>query len=324
MRMSILALVAKSAIIDRAVADAAFALKQGEISEPVQGRFGTVLVRVVKIEPEQSRPAEEIAREAKRNIALGRARTQLQELHDKIEDDACRRPCVERGRQEARSSHPHDRRRRSLRPRPRWRAGHGHSAGKQSPESALSLPMSRSRTIRCNPKAAIVWFDVIGVTPSRERTIEEVKDRVEQSWRNEQIAARLKTKAAELTDKLKSQGMAEIAAANGLKVETADKLKRGAPTPALPARVLEQIFRTAKGEPGNGEAESPVRVVFRVTDVAVPTLDPGAAETKKLDTALRRSLGEDLLAQYVTRLETDLGTTINQDALRTAIGGGAN
>ena len=45
-------LVAKSAIIDPAIADAAFALPSGEISQPVQGRFGTALVQVLKIEPE--------------------------------------------------------------------------------------------------------------------------------------------------------------------------------------------------------------------------------------------------------------------------------
>ena len=41
-----LGLVAKSAIIDPAIADAAFALPSGEISQPVQGRFGVALVKV--------------------------------------------------------------------------------------------------------------------------------------------------------------------------------------------------------------------------------------------------------------------------------------
>ena len=44
--------VAKTGIIDPAVAEAAFALKEGEVSAPVKGRFGAVLVTVRKIEPE--------------------------------------------------------------------------------------------------------------------------------------------------------------------------------------------------------------------------------------------------------------------------------
>ena len=45
----------KAAVIDRAVADAAFALKEGEVSAPIQGRFGIALVQVLKIEPEHVR-----------------------------------------------------------------------------------------------------------------------------------------------------------------------------------------------------------------------------------------------------------------------------
>ena len=46
-----LGLVAKSAILDPAIADAAFSLPSGEVSQPVQGRFGVALVKVGKIEP---------------------------------------------------------------------------------------------------------------------------------------------------------------------------------------------------------------------------------------------------------------------------------
>src|SRR5262249_39826524 len=53
--------VTRTSMLDRVVADAAFALKEGEVSAPVQGRFGTVLVRVTKIEPEKVPTFEEAA-----------------------------------------------------------------------------------------------------------------------------------------------------------------------------------------------------------------------------------------------------------------------
>ena len=46
-----LGMVAKSEIIDPAIADAAFSLPSGEISQPVQGKFGVALVKIGKIEP---------------------------------------------------------------------------------------------------------------------------------------------------------------------------------------------------------------------------------------------------------------------------------
>ena len=77
----------KTELVDRTVADAAFALKEGEVSAPIAGRFGTALVRVVKVEPERIRPFEELAPEIKRNLTRDRARPELQNLHDKVEDE---------------------------------------------------------------------------------------------------------------------------------------------------------------------------------------------------------------------------------------------
>src|SRR5436305_906313 len=45
-----LGMITKSAIIDPAIADAAFALPSGEVSQPIQGQFGVALVKIGKIE----------------------------------------------------------------------------------------------------------------------------------------------------------------------------------------------------------------------------------------------------------------------------------
>ena len=37
-----------------------------------------------------------------------------------------------------------------------------------------------------------VWYDVLGITPSRERSLDEVKDQVEARWRDDQITSRLR------------------------------------------------------------------------------------------------------------------------------------
>src|SRR5204862_6920117 len=60
-----LGMIAKSAIIDPAVADAAFSLPSGEVSQPVQGRFGVALVKIGKIEPGTMPPYEIVAAQVK-------------------------------------------------------------------------------------------------------------------------------------------------------------------------------------------------------------------------------------------------------------------
>ncbi len=78
--------VPKSSIIDQAVADAAFALKEGEVSAPVQGRFGTAIVRVLKIQPGTTQTYEQVANAIKGDIAIERARAQIAGIRDKLED----------------------------------------------------------------------------------------------------------------------------------------------------------------------------------------------------------------------------------------------
>ena len=61
-------------------------------------------------------------------------------------------------------------------------------------------------------------------------------------------------------------------------------------------------------------------MVFRVTEITVPPLEAESADAKRFDDLLRRAIADDMLAQYVSRLETDIGVTINQAALNQITG----
>src|SRR5260370_9343342 len=76
----------KAAMIDRAVADAAFSLKEGEVSAPVQGRFGTLLLQVLTIEPQQRPPFDHVPGDLKQDLAMARAKNDIFDLYNKIED----------------------------------------------------------------------------------------------------------------------------------------------------------------------------------------------------------------------------------------------
>jgi peptidyl-prolyl cis-trans isomerase D len=82
-----LGLIAKSAIVDQAIADAAFSLQSGEVSQPEQGRFGSALVKIGKIEPGVEPSYESSAANLKKEIASERARAKVAELRDKMEDE---------------------------------------------------------------------------------------------------------------------------------------------------------------------------------------------------------------------------------------------
>jgi len=168
-----------------------------------------------------------------------------------------------------------------------------------------------------------LWYDVIGIAPSRDRTLEEVKDKVEARWRDDKVAERVAAKAADMLDRLKAGApFAEIAAANGVKVDTKTGVQRARGAEPLSTRAVDAAFRTAKGAPGMAEGNAPTeRVVFVVTDVTVPPFDAASTQAQRYNERLRRMLTEELFEQYVRRLQTDLGTTINQDAIARIRGG---
>ena len=314
--------VAKSAVIDRAAADAAFALKEGEVSAPVQGRFGTVLVQVLKIEPEQVRPLEQVAGEIKQELATARAKTEIFDIYNKIEDARAE------GKSLAEAAANLKLEARTFEVDRSGRDPTGQPANIPDAQRLLQMAFSTDVGVERDPlqfQDGYIWFDVAGITPSRDRSLDDVKDQVETRWREQEIATRLNAKATAILDKVKAGvPLAEAAAADHLKIETLAGLKRGQASGPLAPAAVDVVFRTAKEAVGKAEAGEPgEQVVFRVTDIVVPNIDLASEDAKRIVEALNRGLSEDVLGEYIAKLESEIGVTINQSALNQVVSGGA-
>jgi peptidyl-prolyl cis-trans isomerase D len=320
-----LGLIAKSAIVDSAIADAAFSLPSGEVSQPEQGRFGVALVKVGKIEPGVEPSYGNVASDLKKEIAADRARAKVAELRDKMEDERGGGASVIEAAQKlglsAVTVDAVDRSGRLPGGQPVSSIPRGLDVVAQAFNSDVGVD---NDPIAFN--GGFVWYDVLGITPSRERTLDEVKDQVEAKWHDDQINSRLRTKATEMVQKLDQGGkLADEAAAAGLKLDTASGLKREGSVPGVPAGVIAAAFRTAKD--GVGQTPDPSAnawIVFRVTDVIVPPVDLASEETKKLKDTVLRSATDEELAQYITKLESDIGTNVNQAAFAQVTGANSN
>ena len=66
------------------------------------------------------------------------------------------------------------------------------------------------------------------------------------------------------------------------------------------------------------------QIVFRVTDIAVPKTDMSSAEAKTIAQSLNRSLSEDIFTQYITKVQSEIGVTINRNAVSQVVTGNAN
>jgi peptidyl-prolyl cis-trans isomerase D len=316
-----LGMIAKSAIIDPAIADAAFSLPTGEVSQPLQGKFGAALVKIGKIEPGVEPSYESVASNLKKEIATERARKSVGDLRDKMEDERGGGSSVIEAAQKlglaAVTVDAVDRSGRLPGGQLVATIPRGLDVVSQAFNSDVGVD---NDPIQFN--GGYVWYDVIGITPSRERSLDEVRDQVEARWRDDQISSRLRTRATEMVQKLEQGGtLADEAAAAGMKVETASGFKRDASLPGVPAGAITAAFRTAKDGVGQTSgAGASEWIVFRVTDISVPPVDLASDDIKKLKETLRRGLTDEEIAQYVTKLEADIGTTINQVAFAQVTG----
>jgi peptidyl-prolyl cis-trans isomerase D len=311
----------RAGMIDQAVAAAAFALKDDEVSAPVKGRFGTVLVRVLKIEPEEVRPFDQVRDELRRDLATERARAEILPLYDKIEDErSLGRTLAEAAANLKLAVKTIEVNRQGISP-----------SGEQVtglPEQArlLNLAFATDAGVENDPlqvSGGYVWYEVSGVTPERERTLDEVKDELMTRWRDDQVASVLRAKATEMLEKLKGgASFAEVAQAAGLKVETKADIKRGNAQPPLSVRALDAVFRAAKDGYGAAEASAPAeQVVFRVTDITLAKPDEKSEEAARLRDGLHRSFTEDVFGGYLGFLQRQVGVSINDAALKQVLTG---
>lgn len=317
-----LGMVTKSAIIAPDIAQAAFSLKPGEVSQPIKGAFGTVLVTVGKIEPGEQKSYEEVAPQIKKQIAESRAKLKIEDLRDKIEDErAAGSTLAEAGKKLGLNVRIFDALDRS---------GRGPD-GKPIPDlpqtpnvvqAVFATDVGVDNEALQLSNGGYLYFSVTGITPSRERKLDEVKQQVEEHWRNDEIAKRLKVKTGDMVAKLKSgTALEELARAAGFQVQKQAGLQRGKPAGFLPEQLVQAVFTTPKGVPAATEGKQPTeRYVFRVTEVNDPKLDKGSAEAKQIADTLQSSYADDITGEYVAQLEKELGVEVNQSAVNQVVG----
>ncbi len=316
--------VERAKLADRAVADAAFALPLNAVSAPIAGQFGSILVHVTAITPGVTKPIAEVSDELKREIATERARDKVVLAHDKIEDERTSGKALTEAATAAgftvRTIESID------------ATGHD-KAGKDVADlndrdallrAAFASDIGVDNETLNTRDGGSVWFEVAGVDRARDQTLDEVKDLVTANWRDDEIAKRLADKGAELVKKINAgEKMIDLAKANGdLKMQRAEHIKRVDEATLDPAFVT-QAFSVGVGKAASVAGAGNTRTVFRVIDSVVPAMDAGSDVLKNVETQLKQQFAEDLLAQYLTKLQADLGVTVNQAAFRIAVGGGS-
>lgn len=312
---------AKAQVPDPAIADAAFALAANQVSDVVKGSFGPVLLRVTDIKPEVVKPFEEVKEEIRKDLAVSEATRILLDAHDSYEDARAGGDTLAEAAAKLNlkvvTVDAVDR--KGMRP--------DGTIIEDLPESPELLKQAFETEVGIENQAinigstGYVFYEVQGVTPARDRTLDEVHDKVVADWKAAEVEKRLDVKAAEYEKQLKDGATLDTIAAD-LKLEKQTKrgVKREADDADFGKSGVATIFGVSEG--GVGTIASPTgdaRILFKVAEV----FEPAGAGPDTIPEDARKQftsgLSDDLLDQLVARLQTEYEVTVNQSAIDQAL-----
>jgi peptidyl-prolyl cis-trans isomerase D len=317
-----LGLLTRAEMIDPKIADAAFKLKPNELSRPVEGQFSVVLLRVTEIQGGKNRTFDDVKGEIRERIASDRIGQQVHALYEEIEAARAKgtplKETAERLKLPFQEIGAINR---------TGKTGDGKPLIEHADAGKITEAIFGATTgVETEPlelgDGGFAWFDLVSVTPERQRPFEEVEKQVRADFTEAERRQQMASLAAKQIERLEGgETLDAIAKALGAKVERTAHIKRNVtPPPGLTAVALQQAFALPKGGAASAPtADGKSRAIFRVADViAAPA--PTAEQTEAVKADLARQLRVDLLEQYVAALRTRYGVDINEKAVLQALG----
>lgn len=165
-----------------------------------------------------------------------------------------------------------------------------------------------------------VWLDVEKITPARDRTYDEVKDRVKTDWIAVESGKLVQAKADELKARLeKGADMAGIAREVGLELATTELLKRTDSHNLLNADAIRQGFSGKSGAVTIVDGvDGSMKILIQIAEVKQAE---GGANTLSEDekTRMNAAASNDLMQQLIENLRTAYGASINRNNIEAAL-----
>jgi peptidyl-prolyl cis-trans isomerase D len=323
-----LGLKMRSELIDRAVADAAFALTAGQTSGAIRGQFGFVILRVGEIVAGNAPPLDQVRDALRAELVQRRLTTdrtvqeKVNTLHNRIEDirasgksldqvsQELGRPLVTFESVDAQGRDPAGDPKTAILP-------DAADVTRAVFQSDIGVDNEAVRT----RAGGYVWFEIRKIDPSRERTFAEVRGEVEGLWRREEATRLATERADELLRRINGgETLDAIAAELGGGLEVTEGITRsdakalsasaGAIAFGLPLNTVSAASGTQPGD----------RILMRVTAIRVPPFEPEAPETVSVRNQLDELRRDEFITQYVQHVQASLGVRINARATEQVTG----
>jgi hypothetical protein len=234
---------------DPAFAEAAFALDEGEVSQPVEGRLSTALLRVTSVIPADRQPLSEVRDDLVRQLQTERGREEVLDFYDEIEDARAGGQTFEEVAADLdltvvtvvvdRSGVMPD----------------GETADLPASDEVLRTAFDLDVGIEADPVSTdddgYVWVDVRDIAPASVMSFEVARDEAQDAWMQRQRSEAVLERARELKAQAESgTPLEELARQVGNTVRSATDIARGSQTEALGRDAVQALFAA----PENGFA----------------------------------------------------------------------
>ncbi len=300
---------------DQKFAAPAFAVAENGGTTPViDGTFGPIILRVTNIRPENTKAFDEVKEDLRNELALSEAADGILAVHDRLEDaraeglslaEAAAKNNLKAVTIDAVDAQGNDQKGEEITGLPEKATLLGEVF--KTDVGTETQPINVGRE-------GYAWFEVLDVIPDRDRTLDEVRERVVADWTAEQQRQTLAKKAEELAERVRKGGdIAAIAGELGMAVENKAGLNRGAQDPVLSPVAVAAAFAGPLGHVANTPGvDGEGQILLKVTEVNAETATDALSSDEQQIAAVARASGDDILDQMVSALQTSYGVSINR------------
>ena len=311
-----LGFMTKQALIDPTIADAAFKLEKGKISDVVKGRFKTFLLRVAEIKAGKQRTFDEVKADIRKQLENERVAEKIQDIQNNIDDnrlagkslkdisDILKLPFLDIAEADRQGNKPDGK------------------PALTSPDKDRLMRMAYAAEVGVENEViqlsndGYAWLNLIAVTPEKQKEMKDVTDDVKKAWVEIETGKQLREAATKLAKRVNDGAtLQSVADELGIKVKTTPSFKRGDSVPSIPAPSISRIFALAKDQAAATAGDNDdTRLVVQVTEIKPPAKLADAA-AKALREAAANQLQSDIVAQYVAELQKRMTVSVNQPAI---------
>ncbi len=315
--------VAQADIPDKATGTAAFALADNGTTQPIKGPFGWVLIHVTKITPGISKSFDEVKDQLKQDIMNKLAASKVVDITNAYSDALASGDTLEEAAKKAgmRVIHVAGVDSKGLAP-------DGSKANVPATSDFMaqvfSADVGQDGDTFATKDGNAYALKVIGITPPRLKSLDQVRALATADWMAEQRAKALDAKARALAAQAgTAQSLAEAARAVGGSVQKSQALHRGTPTDVFSADTIAKLFSKPPGVAVYGPLpKGDGYVIAIVTGVLHPDLPADSPQYAQGQSELSTQVAGDISTSLAMAARAKAGVTVNQAQVDRTVGGG--